>query len=118
MCSCVKKVFLKISQSPQENICVGVRFLVKLQTSIFSISRYLPVNAISGEMYNKQELIFRQICFRLVQKTFFCIMFKNVFASLWEFLQITDTRTNNLDFLCKFYKVSFFFVFIKSVTAV
>ena len=30
MCS-IKKVFLKISQKPQENTCVGVPFLIKMQ---------------------------------------------------------------------------------------
>ena len=32
MCS-VKKVFLKIPQNSQENICAGVSFLIKLQAS-------------------------------------------------------------------------------------
>ena len=29
----VKRVFLKIPQNPQENTCMGVSFLIKLQTS-------------------------------------------------------------------------------------
>ena len=32
--SSVKKVFLKISQNSQENICVRVSFLIKLQASV------------------------------------------------------------------------------------
>ena len=44
--SSVKKVSLKISQNPQENTCVRIFFLIKLQA--WSMQLYLKIDSVTG----------------------------------------------------------------------
>ena len=103
----VKKVFLEISQNWQENTCVRVSFLIKLQTEacnfikketltqVFSCEfweiskntfsyRTPPVAAVSSRILNFLRLNFRT-CLRHFKQVWYEIWFNSLFmGQLWQ----------------------------------
>ena len=93
----IKKVFLKISQYSQENTCVWVSFLIKLQDSA---SNFIKKVTLTHEYSCEFCEIFKNICFEVASDDYFSSAFLPPIKShfLLRFLSVHNFRT----ILCEF----------------